>query len=137
MLFEGEQRLLFYQPVVFSIVGDWLACAAENTEADASVLLNRAAGISPVLHEFLEQAGFGTAWERLKKNNRGGRKLAEAFHGWFDAFRTMRFIHHLSERVYPRIAPEGAVAALLVRAGQVAPDTVAGQLELLRRLQGV
>ena len=48
----------------------------------------------------------------------------------------MRLIHELSDRAYPRIAPERAVAPLLERAGQVSPDTVGGQLELLRRLQG-
>ncbi len=136
MLAEGEQRLLFYQPVVFSIVGEWLACVAVNSEADASELLSRATGISPVLHRFLEQAGFRDSWDNLKKNNRESEKLTTAFHCWFDAFRTMRLVHELSDRAYPRIAPEGAVAPLLERAGQVSPDTVGGQLELLRKLQG-
>ncbi|HXE96568.1 MAG TPA: glycosyltransferase family 2 protein [Dongiaceae bacterium] len=137
MLSEGEQRLLFYQPYVFSIVGEWLACVAESPAAAASSLLRDAAGISPVLHEFLEQAGFGDSWDNLKKNNRESARLSAAFHGWFDAFRTMRLIHELTDRAYPRIAPERGVAPLLERAGQVAPDTVSGQLELLRKLQGV
>jgi glycosyltransferase involved in cell wall biosynthesis len=136
MLTEGEQRLLFYQPVVFSIVGEWLACVAENFEADASSLLNGAARISPVLHEFLEQTGFSASWENLKKNNRESTKLKGAFHGWFDAFRTMRLVHHLSNEAYPRVAPESAITPLLERTGQVAPDTITGQLELLRRIQG-
>jgi hypothetical protein len=137
MLALGEQRLLFYQPDVFSIVGDWLACAAENPEADSSVLLNRASGISTILFEFLEQAGFSKSWDNMKKNSRESSKLKAAFHGWFDAFRTMRLIHVLSESAYPRIPPELAVAPLLERAGQVCPATAGGQLELLRRLQGV
>ena len=137
MLEDGEQRLLFYQPVVFSIVGEWLACVAENSGADAAELLSRAALISAVLHDFLEQAGFRDSWENLKKNNREGEKLTAAFHSWFDAFRTMRLIHELSDQLYPRIEPEGAVAPLFERAGHVAPDTVSEQLELLRSLQGV
>jgi hypothetical protein len=136
MLAKGSDRLLFYQPVVFSIVGDWLACVAENLEEHASLLLNRAAGISPVLREFLEQAGFRAAWENLQKNNLEGGKLAAAFNGWFDAFRTMKLIHDLSARAFPRIAPESAVAPMLERAGEVAPETVSAQLELLRSLQG-
>jgi hypothetical protein len=95
-----------------------------------------ASQISPVLHEFLDQANFRESWENLKRNNRESTKLTAAFHGWFDAFRTMRLIHELSDRAYPRIAPEEAVAPLLERAGHVSPDTVAGQLELLRKLQG-
>lgn len=136
MLADGEQRLLFYQPVVFSIVGEWLTLIAENSGEDAAILLKGAGRISPVLHDFLEQAGFGAAWENLKKQNRNGAKLVAAFHGWFDAFRTMRLIHELSDTAYPRIPPQKAVAPLLEHAGQRAPDTVGGQLELLRRLQG-
>ena len=136
MLADSEQRLLFYQPVVFSIVGEWLACVAENPEADAIRLMDCAARISPVLHEFLEQAGFMVSWDNLKKNNRESSKLITAFHCWFDAFRTMRLIHELSDRRYPRIAPGAAVPPLLERAGQVAPNSIGGQLELLRQRQG-
>jgi hypothetical protein len=136
MLADGEQRLLFYQPVVFSIVGEWLACVSENIEADSASLLGSSSEISPVLHQFLEQSGFAASWDNLKKNNRESASLLAAFHGWFDAFRTMRLIHELSDNVYPRIAPELAVAPLLERAGLAVPDTVSGQLELLRKLQG-
>lgn len=133
---KGADHLLFYQPVVFSILEDWLACVREHPEADARVLLDSSAVISPILHEFLEQAGFAGAWENLKKNNREGTKMSAAFHGWFDAFRTMRLIHELSDKAYPRLAPEKATAPLLERAGLSAPTDVSGQLELLRRLQG-
>lgn len=136
MLTDGEQRLLFYQPVVFSIVGEWLAYVKNNATADAVELLNGAGFISPVLHRFLEQSGFSGSWENLKRNNRDGTKLMTSFHGWFDAFRTMRLIHELSDQVYPRIEPEGAIAPLLERAGLVCPDTIGEQLELLRELQG-
>ncbi|HIJ82306.1 MAG TPA: hypothetical protein HPP76_11435, partial [Desulfuromonadales bacterium] len=136
MLAEGEERLLFYQPTVFLIVGEWLTFVAENPAADVSNLLKGAAAISPLLHEFLEQAGFRESWENMKKNNREEAKLKEAFHSWFDAFRTMRLIHELSDRIYPRIPPEAAVLPLLKRAGLSSPESISGQLELLRRMQG-
>ena len=137
MLVDGEQRLLFYQPVLFSIVGMWLACVTENLEANAATMLAAAAGIDPVLGAFLEEIDFSDTWENLQKNNRGTEKFLGAFHAWFDAFRTMRLIHELSDRAYPRIAPEPAVAPLLERAGLASPETVNGQLELLRKLQRV
>lgn len=135
MLSDGEQRLLFYQPVVFSIVGDWLGFVVDHPEADASAMLAAAGGIDPVLGMFMGEIGFAAAWENLQKNNRGADKLLTAFQGWFDAFRTMRLIHELSDRSYPRIAPEPAVAPLLERAGLVSPDSVSAQLQLLRGLQ--
>ena len=122
--------------MVFTIVGEWLACVAENSGADASALLDCAAGIAPVLLDFLEQSGFRASWENLKKHNREGTKQMAAFHGWFDAFRTMRLIHELSDRSYPRIAPEHAVAPLLKRAGKISPNSIEEQLEVLRRMQG-
>ncbi|OGU14525.1 MAG: hypothetical protein A2076_01515 [Geobacteraceae bacterium GWC2_53_11] len=136
MLADGEQRLPFYQPVVFSIVGKWLECVAVASEADAAALLEGAAKISPVLHDVLEEAGFRDAWENFRKHHRERAKLSAAFHGWFDAFRTMRLIHELSDRAYPRIAPEQAIAPLLEQAGLASPDAVSDQLELLRKLQG-
>ena len=136
MLADGEQRLLFYQPVVFSIVGEWLACVTEHSGEEALPLLQRAALISPVLRYYLDQVGFNGAWENLKKNNREKAPLITAFHGWFDAFRTMRLIHELSDRIYPRIPPEEAVLPLLKGSDGVDFDSIAGRLELLRTLQG-
>ena len=136
MLSDGEQRLLFYQPVVFSIVGKWLAYVSEHSGEDAASLLKGAAEISPVLRNFLEQAGFCASWNNLKRQNCDAAKLSIAFHCWFDAFRTMRLIHELSDNVYPRIAPEGAIAPLLGHAGLHSPESISGQLELLRRIQG-
>ena len=136
MLADGEQRLLFYQPVVFSIVGEWLACLTEYSGEDALLLQKRAALISPVLSDYLDQVGFSTSWNNLKRQNRDAAKLVTAFHGWFDAFRTMRLIHELSDRNYPRIEPEGAIAPLLEHAGMSSPESISGQLELLRRIQG-
>ncbi len=137
MLADGEQRLLFYQPAVFSIVGEWQACVTEHCGEDALLLQNRAALISPVLRDYLEQVDFKKAWENLQKNSRGNAALMQAFHGWFDAFRTMRLIHELSDRVYPRIPPEEALLPLLEQDGALCSDTtISGQLEFLRRLQG-
>lgn len=135
MLAEGEKRLLFYQPAVFTILGEWLACLNGSLGADGSLLLERSGCISPVLREFLEQAGFREAWDGLRKHNQGEAKLLAAFHGWFDAFRTMRLIHLLSDHGYPRVSPEEAVPPLLERSGYGIPPDVSGQLDLLRSLQ--
>ncbi len=135
MLIEGENRLLFYQPVVFSILGEWLACVTGNLDAEGSFLLERSMGISPVLHNFLEQAGFGESWDGLKTHNQDETRLLTAFHGWFDAFRTMRLIHLLSEHDYPRVSPEKAVPPLLEQAGYECPGGISEQLELLRKMQ--
>jgi hypothetical protein len=136
MLAEGEQRLLFYQPVVFDIVGEWLTCVAKHFAEDALVVRSRAAQISPVLLDYLDQIGFTAAWENLKKNNRDKETFKTAFHGWFDSFRTMRLIHELSDQAYPRMSPEMAVAPLFERMDWIFSESVERQLERLREFQG-
>jgi hypothetical protein len=137
MLADGSDRLLFYQPELFEILGGWLACVAGNDGAEGDELLAQAGQISPHLRAYLELAGFCTAWANLQQHNPDRKKLLVAFHGWFDAFRTMRLMHHLTDAAFPRIPPEQAVAPLLKRAGYDAPATVGGMLALLRSLQGV
>jgi hypothetical protein len=137
MLALGGERLLFYQPVLFDILGEWLACAGGHDGADGDRLLRRAGGISPHLRGFLEHAGFCAAWDNLLRHNPDGSRLMGAFHGWFDAFRTMRLLHHLSDRAWPRIPPEQAVGPLLKRAACDGAADAGGLLERLRGLQGV
>ncbi len=136
MLATGEQ-LLFYQPRLFGIVEEWLACVAGNAGDDGARLLLRAGDISPHLRAFLHQAGFADAWDNLKRNSRDGERLTTSFHGWFDAFRTMRLMHHLTDNGFPRLPAEEAVPPLLKRAGHDSPTDLAGLLECIRTAQGV
>lgn len=136
MLTDGSDRLLFYQPELFEIVEKWLDCVAGNANEDGKTILYFSEAISPYLLQYLKQAGFDAAWDNMRRHNRDINRLMNAFHGWFDAFRTMRLMHHLTDSAYPRIQPEEAVPPLLMRAGQTGPITVAGMLERLRTMQG-
>ena len=102
---------------------------------DASSLMAKATSVSPQLKEYLETSGFPCAWERLQNNNRSSEPLLSAFHGWFDALRTMKLIHHLAATHLPRCGPEDGVPPLLERAGLEVTAGTAGLLELLRGLQ--
>ena len=137
MLDKGDDQLLFYQPVLFDILGEWLQGVAGNSHEDGNGLLRRANEVSPHLREYLALAGFTAAWDNLVKHSPTGERLLNAFHGWFDAFRTMRMMHHLTDVACPRIAPEQAVAPLLERAGETGAADVSDMLAQLRRMQGV
>ena len=137
MLALGGDRLLFYQPMLFDILGEWLRCVGGHCGADGAGLLRLAGGISPHLRGFLEQAGFSAAWDNLLRHNPDENRLMTAFHGWFDAFRTMRLLHHLSDGAWPRVPPEQAVGPLLERAARDGAADAGGLLERLRELQGV
>lgn len=136
MLARGGQ-LLFYQPLLFGVVGEWLACVAGHGGASGAGLLARAGEISPLLRTFLQQAGFAESWDNLLRNSRDERRLMTSFHAWFDAFRTMRLMHHLTDSAHPRIPAEEAVPPLLERAGHAAPRDLGGLIRSLRAIQGV
>lgn len=136
MLAQGEQ-LLFYQPHLFRIVGEWLTCVAGHGGSSGNGLLRRAGAISPLLQSYLEAAGFPEAWDNLLRNNRDEGRLMGSFHGWFDAFRTMRLMHHLTDSAHPRIPAEQAVPPLLELAGYESPADLGGLIHCLRTIQGV
>jgi hypothetical protein len=133
---RGESdAITFYHPACFRILGQWLQVVNWNPCMDAPLLMAKAAAVSPHLEEYLGISGFPCAWERLQKNSRGAEPLLSAFHGWFDALRTMKLIHHLSAALLPRCGPEEAVPPLLVWAGVEKATAIAGWLELLRGIQ--
>ena len=136
MLTLGTGRLLFYRPELFLLLREWLQLAAGEKEWSGAEFLAAAGKISPHLQSFLVTAGFAATWDNLKRHNPGAQRRITAFHGWFDAFRTMRLLHHLTDAAYPRIHPEEAVPPLLARAGYDCPPVIADQLALLRRIQG-
>jgi hypothetical protein len=134
-LLGESDAIMFYHPDCYRILGEWLQVMNGNPCMDAAPLMAEAAAVSPHIEEYLEISGFPCAWERLQKNSRGAEPLLSAFHGWFDALRTMKLIHHLSATHLPRCGPEKGVPPLLERAGLDRVTGVAGQLALLRRIQ--
>ena len=134
-LMGESDAIMFYHPDCYRILGEWLQVVAGSLCMDASAMMAEAAAVSPHLQGYLEISGFPCAWERLRINNRGSQPLLSAFHGWFDALRTMKLIHHLSATILPRCGPEEAVPPLLERAGLKIPDRITGGLEPLRRMQ--
>lgn len=136
MLARGERQLLFYQPVLFQLLGEWLNSVGEHAGENGTELVKQASGIDAALGGFLLDAGFEAAWDNLRRHNTDQARLMTAFHCWLDGFRTMRLMHHLTDCGRPRIGPEKAVMPLLERAGHTPPDSVSGMLELLRWMQG-
>lgn len=136
MLVKGEEKLMFYRPELFDLLSAWLQAVMQNTGAESIALLRAAANIEPAMADYLRQAGFEKAWHNLRMNNRDMHRLRSAFHSWFDAFRTMRMMHHLTDHGWPRVTPEEAVPPLLAKAGAGDLKTIAGMLERLRLMQG-
>ncbi len=136
MLKGGAAELMFYQPRLFDLLGMWLKTVRENQQDDGDALLSKAGAIALEMADYLRQAGFEKAWDSMRRQNRDSARLQQAFHGWFDAFRTMRLMHYLTDNGWPRVAPEQAVPPLLEQRGRSGFSGVAGMLEQLRLMQG-
>jgi hypothetical protein len=127
--------VLFHRPECFELLRRWLQLAADGCTARRSDLLGRAAAISPLLPRFLAGHGFAAAWDGLLRQHRQPGQLPRAFHLWFDAFRTMKFLHFLADEGYPRAEPEAILGTFPAAWGKDGL-TVAERLEFLREQQG-
>lgn len=132
----GEEGASFYHPQTFRILAAWLQGAqAILPAADGDRLLKAAEEADPQVARFLAAEGFPAAWERIRRTSRGD-SLPKAFHGWFDALKTLRLIHHLCP-FHPRCSPGEGIPPLMAWAGVTAASCAKEQLRIIRRMQGV
>jgi hypothetical protein len=124
----------FYPADVFDRLGTWLGLVRQDWDESAERLLAGARETTPALEDYLREAGFPNAWEQLRRNHRPEDARLAAFHGWFDALRTLRLLRRLAGEAL--LAPEEALPPLLARAGLEPTVDPRRQLALLRRLQG-
>ncbi len=102
-----------YAPEIFRILREWIALAEENPDRSGDAWLVHARRIHPVLARFLEEQAFPRAWERIRRQAPGPVHLRRQFHGWFDAFRTLRAIHALRDGGLPNVPLLEGVRRLL------------------------
>jgi hypothetical protein len=129
------QAVMFYRRECFDILGSWLQLIREQNDADEHELLQKARLISSSLAAYLEEAGFPRSWSGFRKQFRSSDLRLKAFHDWFDALKTMKCVHHLSDHAYARCQPEMVVPELLGAAGLPQPAAQREQLSLLQQLQ--
>ena len=134
ILAEGEESQSFYRADCFRILGAWLRLVQQGTALSGAQLLASSAQLDPELAGYLEQAGFAAVWERLGRNSASPEALTVAFHGWFDALKTVRLIHHLSQS-YPRCRADRSLPELLQFCGIAPEQGELAQLKLLREMQ--
>lgn len=134
ILAQGEESQTFYRIECFTILGQWLRLVEGGLTLSAPQLLSQSAALDPQLAAYLDQAGFEQVWERLRQNASGPDGLRAAFHGWFDALKTVRLVHHLSA-TYPRCPASRSLPPLLQLCGALPVQEESVQLELLRSMQ--
>jgi hypothetical protein len=130
-----DAAVTFYRPDCFRILAQWLSTVEKSFERAPDDILREAQIISVHLAEYLEDARFPATWTGLCRNHRTPDRLLRGFHGWFDGLRTMKLIHHLSARGFPRCGPEESIPELILMAGGKPVGDSYAQLELLRDME--
>jgi hypothetical protein len=133
LLAGDTQAVLFYPAATFRVLSAWLRAVEQNLAGDARELLARAAEISTVLVDYLEQSGWHTIWPGLHSTYQSKEQRLQAFHVWFDGFRTMRLIHLLCDAGLCRGEPENILPEYFSWHGRACPGTLTEMLEALRR----
>jgi hypothetical protein len=135
---ENEDEYVLYHPQCYAVLRAWLAVVVSGPDSDAEVLLTAANAIHPALAVFLREQGFTEAWPRLQAQHPDHARRLHRFHEWFDAFRTLKLIHHLRDHGLPQQEMFGAMAELLRLRGELpepAPDAALQQdIDRQRRL---
>jgi hypothetical protein len=102
-----------YHPEGYRVLGAWLALVQERMEASAEDLLEGAGAINPELECFLNWRRFADIWPGLQQNVPDLVGLEAQFHRWFDAFKSLKLMHHLRDHGFPPMPVEEAVRQLL------------------------
>lgn len=98
---ELDEQTLFYHPHCFEALRTLLHTVAELTEAvDLQPLLcerGLAAPLASASARVLDGMGLPAALQHCRRQGKSREQFLRQFHQWFDAFRTLKFIHALRE----------------------------------------
>jgi glycosyltransferase involved in cell wall biosynthesis len=136
---EGH-GLLFYNPAVFDQLRNVMELVEKYDQVDDFIFLpeHLNESLSRECCGFFEKYDFGKVWQKIFKNTRRDTVyLKAAFYTWFDAFRTLKFVHYLEEvhEKYHRSEALFALSSLLVHFNDFDPPkycTLEQILEFLR-----
>ncbi len=132
---NAETACRFYAPESFCVLRAWLEIADNGLESSGELLLKGAAQLNPALADFLTRQDFAATWTRLQKEHSGTRRMAAAFHTWFDGFRTLKLMHHLRDNGLADHTGFSAVCEILSWMGQaLSPTPQLGALDAQRQL---
>lgn len=140
---DEDDAYLTYHPETWKILGAWLNIVEDHLDAPCEAWMGEAERIKPQLAAWLASEDFPVAWERIRSHCRKPDQRRSQFHGWFDAFRTLKLTHHLRDDGFPRQDLFEALGKVMTWQGLAAPveitptlrHDVSGQRALLTILR--
>jgi len=109
---DPAREFLLYHPAVFELLRGWLGSLAAFWQARSSDI---GAVLTPmdlrVLIGGLEESGASQALRHALTHSSNAEQFKRHMHTWFDAFRTLKLIHHLRDQHLPSISFEELTTA--------------------------
>jgi glycosyltransferase involved in cell wall biosynthesis len=99
-LLNDKKDFSVYDFRVFDCLRDLLSSISVHPHKKADPILSCLR--YPVTRDFLEHRKFPVIWERFQRQYKSADAVVSAFHRWFDGFVTLKYIHWLTENVWPR-----------------------------------
>ncbi len=109
---SNKKNILLYDADVYIILKDWLELLNSDLSLDVNLILLEAKKIHPELYNFLESRGFDKDWIKILENSKSQKQLDYQRKNWFDAFETLKLIHHLRDTSFPMIDIESGIKKL-------------------------
>lgn len=100
LLADGHPGLTVFAVQAFEALRDLFRRIRQQTTADTEQLLLLLA--SPAAADFLRQQRFEHVWPKLRAQH-AGANVFPAFHRWFDALATLRFLRWISAHEAPEV----------------------------------
>ena len=126
---DPAREFLLYHPSVFDLLGSWIgslpAFWQERSNDPGAILPKKDL---PLLMGGLEQAGVADALQHALRQSSDASQFMRQMHTWFDAFRTLKLIHHLRDHFLPSISFQALMT-------EYRPDHLVGHESTLPQLQ--
>lgn len=100
---QTTQNYLLYNPLSFVVLKEWLNLFNSDSALHTDGLMIEAEKISKQLFEFLISKKFPEQWNKILSNCKNEQQISYQRKNWFDAFKTLKLIHHLRDNAFPQV----------------------------------
>ena len=100
---SNKKDILIFDPDVYVVLKEWLKLFNSDTSLNPDLTYKEAGKIHPELCRFLENRGFIQDWEKILENSKSIKQLDYQRRNRFDAFETLKLMHHLRDNSFPMV----------------------------------
>ena len=98
---SNRKDILVYDPEVYLVLKEWLIIFNSDLLLNPDFVLKKSKEIHPELYNFLVSRGFSNDWKKIIDNSKSSKQLDYQRKNWFDAFETLKLLHHLRDSSFP------------------------------------